>query len=104
MLPDDLSIPAFEPPRWLSNGHVQTVLVPYFAADRGSLGERVSVPITGGMLAGRLHVARPANRACVLVLHGIAGTAAEPFVRLRLASAAPCEEGVLLHWRVEKEE
>lgn len=25
-----------------------------------------------------------------------------PFVRLRLASAVPCEEGVLLHWLVEK--
>lgn len=80
-------MPPFEPPRWLSNGHVQTALVPYFAVDRGSLGERVSVPITGGMLQGRLHVARPDNRSCVLVLHGIAGTAAEPFV-LRTAHEA----------------
>ncbi len=29
-------------------------------------------------------------------------SAAEPFVRLGLVSVAPCEEGVLLHWRVEK--
>ena len=29
-------------------------------------------------------------------------SAAGPFVRLRLASAVPCEEGVLLHWLVEK--
>jgi len=31
-------------------------------------------------------------------------SAAEPFVRLALASVTPCEEGVLLHWRVEKRE
>ncbi len=29
-------------------------------------------------------------------------SAAGPFVRLRLASVVPCEEGVLLHWLVEK--
>lgn len=29
-------------------------------------------------------------------------SAAESFVRLELASAVPCEEGILLHWRVEK--
>jgi 2,5-diamino-6-(ribosylamino)-4(3H)-pyrimidinone 5'-phosphate reductase len=29
-------------------------------------------------------------------------SAAGPFVRLELASVVPCEEGVLLHWRVEK--
>ncbi len=31
-------------------------------------------------------------------------SAAEPFVRLALVSVTPCEEGVLLHWRVEKGE
>ncbi len=30
-------------------------------------------------------------------------SAAQPFVRLALASMQPCEEGILLHWRVEKE-
>ncbi|MEN6341209.1 MAG: 2,5-diamino-6-(ribosylamino)-4(3H)-pyrimidinone 5'-phosphate reductase [Methanospirillum sp.] len=30
-------------------------------------------------------------------------SAAQPFVRLELVSAAPCEEGVLLRWRVKKE-
>lgn len=31
-------------------------------------------------------------------------SANEPFVRLALASAVPCDDGVLLHWRVEKGE
>ncbi len=75
-----LDIPPYVPPAWLANGHLQTVMVPYFAVDPGPRGTLVSISIEGGALRGRLHVAGPGARACVLVLHGIAGTASEPFV------------------------
>ncbi|MEO7093417.1 MAG: alpha/beta fold hydrolase, partial [Polyangiales bacterium] len=76
-----LVVPPFEPAPLFRGAHAQTVLVPYLPAKR-EVGERITVPIEGGALTGRLHRAMgsaPA-RACVLVLHGIAGTADEPFV------------------------
>ena len=84
-----LRMPAFTPPRWLASGHLQTVVVPFLAARSIDAGEPVRVPIAGGALAGRLHrvAGGRAPRGCVLVLHGIAGTADEPFVRRTVALA-----------------
>jgi len=81
-----LRVPAFLPaPGPLANAHVQTVLVPYLPAPRAQ-GERVAIPIEGGSLAAYLDRATPGRdaRACALLIHGIAGTADEPFV-LRLS-------------------
>ena len=77
-----LHVPPFVPAPLFSGGHAQTVLVPYLPAKKEA-GERVDVPIEGGALVGRLHrgdVTSPPSDACVLVLHGIAGSADEPFV------------------------
>jgi uncharacterized protein len=74
-----LIVPRFEPAPLFRGGHAQTVLVPYLPAKREA-GERVVVPIDGGALTGRLHRAAIPARGCVLILHGIAGTADEPFV------------------------
>jgi len=75
----ELHVPPFVPHPWLVSGHAQTIIVPWLRAPKTGEGERVSVPIRGGALSGRLHRVRGA-RGCVLVLHGIAGTAREPFV------------------------
>jgi len=84
-----LLVPPFRPPKLLANPHLQTVVVPTLPAGPGDLGERVRVPIEGGALAGHLHRVKNGKRArgCVVVLHGIAGTADEPFV-LRVARLA----------------
>jgi len=75
-----LVVPPFEPAPLFRGGHAQTVLVPYLPAKR-QVGERVRIDIEGGALTGRLHRTSVPARACVLLLHGIAGTADEPFVR-----------------------
>lgn len=82
-----------------------------------SLGIRRLMVEGGGTLIGALATARLVDELYVYVGNMIIGgaaaptladgdglSAAGPFVRLRLESAVPCEEGVLLHWRVEKGE
>lgn len=79
------------------------------------LGVRRLMVEGGGTLIAALAAARLVDELYVYVGNMIIGgstaptladgdglSAAEPFVRLRLESAAPCEEGVLLHWFVEK--
>jgi 2,5-diamino-6-(ribosylamino)-4(3H)-pyrimidinone 5'-phosphate reductase len=81
----------------------------------GDLGLRRLMVEGGGTLIASLATARLVDELWVYVGNMIIGgssaptladgdglSAAEPFVRLALVSAAPCEEGVLLHWRVEK--
>jgi predicted alpha/beta-fold hydrolase len=81
-----LEVPPFHPPPFLASAHLQTIVVPTLPAGPGAVGERVRVPIAGGTLAGHLHRV-PNAKGCVVVLHGIAGTANEPFV-LRVARLA----------------
>ncbi len=79
------------------------------------LGIRRLMVEGGGTLIAGLATARLVDELSVFVGNMIIGgstaptladgdglSAAEPFVRLRLISATPCEEGVLLHWGVEK--
>lgn len=82
----------------------------------GDLGVRRLMVEGGGTLIAAFVTARLVDELWVYVGNMIIGgrsaptladgdglSAAEPFVRLELVSAAPCDEGVLLHWRVEKE-
>jgi 2,5-diamino-6-(ribosylamino)-4(3H)-pyrimidinone 5'-phosphate reductase len=83
----------------------------------GDLGLRRLMVEGGGTLIAALATAGLVDELWVYVGNMIIGgssaptladgdglSAAVPFVRLALVSAAPCEEGVLLHWRVEKGE
>ncbi len=70
----------------------------------------------GGTLIGALFEEGLVNELSVYIGNMIIGgataptladgpgrSAARPFVRLELVDMQPCEEGVLLHWRVQKE-
>lgn len=75
-----LPVPAFEPHAALPSGHLQTLVLPFFTHPRGAPGERVEIPVRHGRLVGRLdRVVAP--RGVAVVIHGINGTAAEPFVQ-----------------------
>ncbi len=81
-----LPIPPFVPPRALAGAHLQTLVPPYLPYGSGDLGEPIRLPIEGGALSGRLHRSGKA-RGVVLVLHGIVGTADEPYA-VRVARRA----------------
>lgn len=79
----ELPVPPFVPHRALSNGHLQTVALPFVRPPDAAPGERIEIPVDGGHLVGRLDT-QPGARGVALVLHGINGTSAESFV-LRMA-------------------
>lgn len=79
----ELPVPPFVPHRALSNGHLQTVALPFVRPPVASPGERIEIPVRDGRLIARLDT-HPNARGVALVLHGINGTAAESFV-LRMA-------------------
>lgn len=75
-----LAVPPFEAHRALRSGHLQTLVLPFFTHPKAAPGERVEVPVRHGRLIARLDRV-PAPRGVAIVIHGINGTAAEPFVR-----------------------
>jgi uncharacterized protein len=79
----ELPIPPFVPHRALSNGHLQTVALPFVRPPDAPPGERVEIPVRGGHLVARRDVI-PNTRGLAIILHGINGTSAESFV-LRMA-------------------
>jgi len=94
----------------------ETVDLALLLGELASLGvERLMVE-GGGTLIGALLSAGLVDEVFVYMGNMIIGgataptladgpgrSASEPFVRLELAGVRPCEEGVLLHWRVGKE-
>lgn len=73
-------MPPFVPPWWLRDGHSQTLTALLHRSGTGDHGESVRIPIEAGSLGGHLHRARAGSDACVIVIHGIGGSAHEPFV------------------------
>jgi hypothetical protein len=79
-MPAPVTVPPFVPPWWLRDGHSQTLTALLHRPGAGDLGESVRIPIDAGTLGGHLHRAPAGSDACVIVLHGIGGSAHEPFV------------------------